>query len=43
MRWVLVMMRLWAACRNTLVIRTTGTAIRGDDVRQHLASLTQGN
>src|SRR5207248_10826230 len=26
MRWALVMMRLWAACRNTSVRRTTGTA-----------------
>jgi hypothetical protein len=26
MRWVLVMMRLWAAYGNTLVSRTTGTA-----------------
>jgi hypothetical protein len=25
-RWALVMMRLWAACRNTSVRRTTGTA-----------------
>jgi hypothetical protein len=26
MRWALVMMRLCAACRNTSVKRTTGTA-----------------
>ena len=31
------MIRLWAACRNTSVSRTTGIAPDADDVGQHLS------
>ena len=37
MRWAVVMIRLRAACRNTSVSRTTGTAPRRDNVRPNLA------
>ena len=36
------MIRLWAACRNTSVNRTTGTAPGGDDVGQDLARTDGG-
>jgi hypothetical protein len=36
-RWALVMIRLWAACLNTSVSRTTGTAPECDNVGQYLA------